>query len=284
MKNKVIRQLVLKQVLPVFYLLFLVSPASAAENFASQLLRAFEDKKAIPHYSLSGEQVSEVSAYKIQFDYVKARQTIDPIVGYKAGLTSTAGQNKFKVSNALSGVLFSSGHLTDLKQVKLSSAGKLMLETELGFVLAKPITQPIDNIATLKQQIESVAAVIELPDVGFVHPKKISGTDLIAANVSAHQFIIGQQLDVQNIDNINQLTTQLRHNDKLIYQGKATDALGDQWQALLWLVNQLVSQGHQLTAGEILITGALGKMVPAQEGKYQADFAQLGQVEFTVVK
>ena len=274
----------LKQVILLFYLLFWVSPAAAEENFSQQLLQAFQSQQAIPHYSQFNQTASEGSAYQVQLQYVQARQNNDAIAGYKAGLTSVTGQKKFKVSGALSGVLFSSGHLTNLKQVKLSTAGKLMLETELGFILAKPITQPINDLPTLQQRVESVAAVIELPDIGFQHPQQISGTDLIAANVSAHQFIIGQTLDINAINNINLLTTHLQHEGQPIYDGKATDALGDQWQALLWLVNQLISQGHQLAAGEILITGALGKMVPAQLGRYQADFGRLGQIEFTVVE
>lgn len=274
----------LKQVIWVFYLLFFVSPANAEENFANQLLQASQNNKAIPHYSNFNPAANETSAYTVQFNYVKARQNNDVIAGYKAGLTSTAGQKKFNVSSALSGVLFSRGHLTNLKQVSLSNAGKLMLETELGFILAESITQPVASVQSLKQRVESVAAVIELPDIGFTRPKQISGIDLIAANVAAHQFIIGQTIDIHRLGNINLLTTHLQHNGQPIYDGKATDALGDQWQALFWLVNQLVDQGHQLAAGEILITGALGKMVPAKVGQYRADFGQLGQIEFTIVE
>ncbi|TQV88422.1 2-keto-4-pentenoate hydratase [Aliikangiella coralliicola] len=277
----VTKQLVLKQVIILFYLLSWVWPA-ASENFPQQLLLAHTQKLAAPHYSLAAAQANESQAYKVQQKYVKLRSGKDPIAGYKAGLTSTAGQQKFNVSQALSGVLFASGHVADPHTVSLKSAGKLMLETELGFILAKPIKQPVKDIVQLKQAFESVVAVVELPDIGFEQPKKITGVDLIAANVASHQFIIGEKKPLNKIVNINQLTTRLSHDNQVQFNGKAIDALGDQWQALLWLTNQLVSQGHQLSAGDLLITGALGKMIPAQPGNYLAEFDQLGQIQFTV--
>ena len=254
----------------------------AQENFADKLLQAHHQHMPMPHYSKVSPSADEPQAYRIQRDYVTLRQKHDPVAGYKAGLTSTAGQAKFNVTQALSGVLFSSGHVNDPAAIRLADAGKLMLETEIGFVLAQPITNPIEELTDLKQAIESVVPVIELPDLNYAMPKSLSGVDLIAANVASHQFLLGNKQPLAEVGDINQISTSLSFNQKLLFSGKATDALGDQWQALKWLVNQLVSQGYQLSAGDLLITGALGKMIPAQAGDYQADFGTLGPVNFSV--
>lgn len=276
------RQLVLKQVIVLFYLLLFLTPVTAAENFAEKLLSAHKQRQPIPHLSQVQASAVPASAYQIQQSYVKLRQVNDPIAGFKAGLTSKAGQKKFAVSQALSGILFSSGHVTDASQIKLSNAGKLMLETEIGFILSADINKPITQVSDLKGKTASLVSVIELPDIGFVSPKQIKGIDLIAANVASHQFVMGTPVSIGDIKDLNQLAVKLSHNGKKVNQGLGSDTLGDQWEALLWLVNQLISQGYQLSAGELLITGALGKMIPAAKGDYQADFGALGKIDFKI--
>lgn len=265
-----------------FYLLLFVSPVIASENFSQQLLSAWQKKQPLPHISEYAPKTTLANAYTIQKNYVELRKATDTISGYKAGLTSINGQKKFNLTNALSGVLFSRGKIPLNKPVSLKSAGKLMLETEIGFILGKSISQPISDPKNLPTFIESVAAVIELPDLGYAKAAQLTGTDLIATNVAAHQYIVGSYTPIQQITDINQIDTSLSHNDQLLFKGKATDALGDQWTALQWLINQLLAQGYQLSEGDLLITGALGKMLAAQTGNYVAQFGPLGQIKFTI--
>ncbi len=289
------KQLVLKQVIIAFYLLFSFSSAFAAENFSTKLMQAYQAKQPMPHISANlsdPSAITEEAAYQVQKAYVSLRQKADPIAGYKAGLTSTAGQKKFKVSQALSGVLFTSGNVADPKKIRLSDAQKLMIETEIGFILSKPITSPIKDKQQLAKFVESVVAVIELPDLGYEQPQKIKGIDLIAANLASHQYIMATPIPLSQLSDINLITTQLSHlpaslngtpeDPQVLLTGQANDALGDQWIALQWLINHLLQQGYQLSAGNLLITGALGKMIPAQLGEYNATFGELGRIQFTL--
>ncbi len=271
----------LKQAILGLFLL-IAFPATADEDFSKQLFEAFTNKQLTPHISLIMPGLSEQSAYKIQKNYVQLRQQQDPVTGYKAGLTSQAGQQKFSVSGSLSGALFASGQIKDGQKISIRNAGKLMLETELGFILSKAISQPVKNPQELTNSIESIAAIVELPDLGYVDLKKLKGIDLIAANLASHQYIIGDKVSIGSIGNINQITTHLSYNGKEIFKGMATDAQGDQWVALHWLVNHLLEQGYQLSAGDLLITGALGKMVAANSGDYLAQFGPLGQINFKI--
>lgn len=273
----------IKQVSVLFYLLFILTPAKGEEIFAERLWQAHQQRQPTPHFSAFQATASETEAYQIQQQYVQLRQVSDPIAGYKAGLTSTAGQRKFGVSQALSAVLFDSGHIAHPQAISLQQAGKLMVETELGFILAKSISQPVTGRAELIQLVESVVAVIELPDLGYQDLGQLNGVDLIAANVASHQYLVGEKLPLSQLDDINQIATTLSFNHHVLFNGKASDALGDQWQALQWLINQLIAQGYQLSAGELLITGALGKMVPAQVGAYRAQFGPLGSLEFRII-
>ena len=59
--------------------------------------------------------------------------------------------------------------------------------------------------------------------------------------------------------------------------------MGDQWQAALWLVNTMVGQGWELEAGQVLLTGALGKMVKASEGECIAHFGVWGTLSVLII-
>jgi len=267
----------------LFYLLLWVSPATADENFIQKLDKATNEKAGRPHISAIKPKINEASAYQIQKQYVDLRTKSEPIAGYKAGLTSKIGQQKFSVQQALSGVLFSSGHQTNLQKISLSGAGKLMIETELGFILSQDIDKKPQSRQELIKQIESIVSVIELPDLAFKSPKAIKGVDLIASNLASHQFAIGEPLSLKQINNINLIETELEHDSKTLFKGKASDALGDQWLALEWLVGHLLESGYKLKAGDLLITGSLGKMVPAETGNYRASFGPLGNIDFQIV-
>ncbi|MGX5172495.1 2-keto-4-pentenoate hydratase [Aliikangiella sp. IMCC44653] len=278
-----IKQLVLKQVIILFYLLFGISSAFAAESFPAKVYHAKQNQRPMPHLSLQNNtiQISEAEAYQLQKSLVELHKN-DSIAGYKAGLTSQQSQQKFNLDHALSGVLLASGNISDPTKIQLKQASQLMIETEIGFILNQPIVQPVKNIAELKTAIEAVAAVIELPDLGYEHASKISALDLIAANLASHQYLMLDPVDINQIKEINSISTHLYYQDKLLFKGQAQDALGDQWQALLWLVNHLLQSGYQLSTGDLLITGALGKMVKAQSGSYHATFDQLGEIKFTI--
>jgi 2-keto-4-pentenoate hydratase len=251
-------------------------------EFVQQAIRAKQLLQPMPHISALKQKTSLNQAYAIQKEVVEAHQTNDVIAGYKAGLTSSQGQAKFKVTAPLSGVLFSSGLIQNNQTIRLDLANKLMLETELGFFVAIPISQPINDITQLKKAFSKVAAVIELPDLGYQQMQAITGVDLVAANLASHQFIIGNRVAVTELNDIDSITTRLSFNQQQLFIGKASDAMEGQWQALLWLVNHLVEQGYELSVGEVLITGALGKMVAAQAGHYIGEFGPLGKIEFTI--
>jgi 2-keto-4-pentenoate hydratase len=111
--------------------------------------------------------------------------------------------------------------------------------------------------------------------------QKLKGPDIIAANIGAAQFIIGKKQKINNLD-LNTLQVTLKRDNETVNHGKGTDALSDQWKAALWLVNTMVKQGWKIKPGDIIITGALGRMIPGKPGKYTANFGSLGTITFKI--
>lgn len=271
----------LKQVLTVAICAVYPSIGIGQVNELVQKLVKAETQQQLPVLTATYPQLDVETAYRIQKEYVKQRLAKDKIAGYKAGLTTEAGQKKFRVDGAVAGVLFESGRLSDKAIISSEQFQRPMLETEIGFIMDLPVREKISDLAVLKKAVRSVVPVIEVPDLSFAELKQVKGVDIIAANVVAKQFIMGvpQAMDKEDL---NTLTVKLFHDSQLINEGQGANALGDQWQALLWLVNQRITQGWSIEPGQLIITGALGKMLPAKRGRYLADYGHLGKITFEV--
>ena len=250
-------------------------------DMAKTLLQAADQNKPIPLISLRSPNVDVDTAYAVQKAYVTRRLMVDRFAGFKAGLTSVAGQKRFGVDAPLAGVLFESGRLTGSPTIDARTFGKLMVETEIGFVIGKTISRPVKDVKTLQGYVHSVMPVIELPDLGFDDMKRLKGVDIIAADVAARQFIIGREQLFQNLD-LNSVVVTLSLNGQAVNTGHGSDAMGNQWQAARWLINTMVNQGWAVEAGHLIITGALGKMLPGKPGHYVADYGAFGKIEFEI--
>lgn len=209
-------------------------------------------------------------AYALQRVSVYQHAISDPIIGYKAGLTSEQGQDAFDVDEPITGALFLSGLSRERGAYILRNYQDLRMEVELGFVLKKPIRQPITK-DQLSEYIIAMMPVVELPNIRFSNPDNITGPSLVTSNVASNEFIIGKPrpYDATIIDNFQ---ASLFKNGVKVNQGKATDAMGSQTDALVWMINRLLTSGYSLEQNHLLITGALGTMLRAEKGQYEAHF------------
>lgn len=218
----------------------------------------------------SEEEKLMQDAYSLQRVSVLQHAINDPIVGYKAGLTSEQGQQAFKVDEPLVGALFASGFSRSRGAYLLGNYHDLRLEVELGFILSKPITQPI-TVDELPQYIKAMVPIVELPNLRFARKEEITAVTLVTSNVASNHFIMGNTLPF-DMEYVNDFQATLLKNGEPITQGKATDAMGDQKEALVWMINKLLSVNYPINKDNLLITGALGTMLPAQKGQYEARF------------
>ena len=235
------------------------------------------DKQPSP---VEGSSFDSPTEAHYQKQFLQVNNAHQSIIGYKAGLTSKAGQSKFNVNEPIAGVLFEKGLSHHREVYLLNQHSRLMLETEIGFILSKPVHQEV-SLDDVHRYVKSVVPVIELPDLNYPQLDKLTGLELIATNVASNKVLIGHPKALSDI-NINTIETHLTKNGITINKGAATDALGDQLIALQWLINRLIKTGYQPQAGELLITGALGKMVAAEPGQYDADFGELGTLAFSI--
>ncbi|MCA1959628.1 MAG: hypothetical protein LDL33_02445 [Desulfomonile sp.] len=244
-----------------------------------------EARKAVKEFPLPSAQVpdlTEAKAYAFQGKLVKALVAKgDVISGYKAGLTSVEGQKRFGVSGAILGPLYKAGELGPDAVVEKKAFVRPFIENEVGFVIGEKISAPVKDEAALKKMVKEVFPAVELPDLRYSDMKNLKGTDIIADGVGSSKYIVGKRMPADKVD-VNQVKVTMTLDGAPFNEGKAEDAMGDQWKALLWLVNGVIEKGYTIEPGYVFITGALGKMLPAKEGKYEGNYGPLGTLSFTI--
>ena len=250
-------------------------------EMADLMLQAFDARKPFPNVSQIEPTLDIKVAFEVQKAYNQKLLARDRIAGFKGGLTTEAAQKTFGVNHPVPGVLFVSGLREGSPVIQTSDFNTLMLETEVAFVIGEPISGTVKDVAGLQKKIRGAMPSIELPNLALADMKNIKAVDIIASNVTAKQFIVGTEKKLEGMDP-NQVQVVLTHNGQVVNQGKGTDALGDQWKAALWLVNIMVEQGYRIEPGHILMTGALGRMIPGKPGSYVADFGTLGKISFEI--
>lgn len=241
----------------------------SAEQWISKLVDSKNNHQPIPNLSQAGV-TDMASAYRLQTAFVRSYQSKDDIVGFKASLTTQEMQKLFGIHRPLFGVLFKSGDLSQNPTLSLSATHRLEIETELAFIIKKPIYKTVHSVSDLKKHVGAVVPVLEIPDVGF-ECNPMNAIDMVAGNTGSYCFLIKRDVNWINKP-LNNVAVTLFHNDEIVNQGEANDALGDQWEALRWLVNQVVAEGWTIKEGHVLMTGALGQAVSAKPGKYVARY------------
>jgi 2-keto-4-pentenoate hydratase len=215
-------------------------------------------------------------AYAFQESF--AARFEDELVGYKLGLTWGTG---FNATEPVYGRLFSSMLRENKGSIYLSDFVKPMLELEISYIFGNDVSYPV-TLEDLQAAVAKVAPAVELPDLLFKDLSDLDWKDLIALDVAPRRVIIGEVMDPDEVD-VNTITVEAKYKGQIVAQGVATNNMwGDQWSALLFLVEKLHLHGYQIKAGDFVITGALNSLTFIERGDYKVDYGELGMIKFKV--
>jgi 2-keto-4-pentenoate hydratase len=220
------------------------------------------------------------AAYAVQSRLTADRVAAgERVVGRKVGLTNPAVQAQLNVSQPDFGILLADMACAEDEPVDIQRLLQPKIEAEIAFVLAQdldqaePISAP-DVVAATR----GVRAALEIVD-SRVADWDITIVDTIADNASSGLFVLGRdERPLSDLD-LAEVSMTLRHGDEFVSAGTGADCLGSPIIAVAWLANTARDYGMPLRAGEIILSGALGPMVPVLPGAtYTADLAGLGTV------
>lgn len=229
------------------------------------------------------------AAYAAQKINTKRRMAQgEKVLGKKIGLTSFAVMEQLGVDQPDYGILFDTMQVKDGK-LAYAELVQPKAEAEIAFVLGDDLEEDF-NITDLIEAIEYATVSIEI--VGSrVADWNIKITDTIADNASASHYILGKSKvslhgdisENQSIDLENCKMT-LTKNGVLASEGNGKACMDNPLNAALWLARIMQKQGNPLRKGEVLLSGALGPMVPISQGDtFVATIEGLGSVSLQII-
>ncbi|MBM3824491.1 MAG: hypothetical protein FJ404_16665 [Verrucomicrobia bacterium] len=223
-------------------------------------------------------------AYRVQSRVVQERGRHAPIAGYKGAAVTASAQQSLGIDRPLTGVLFKPGWLEiGDSRIRVESIPKaaFVVETELGYVLGTDLAFEILHEQQARDMVSSIVPVIELPRSAPPGMARPGGYDLVAGNIGSDRFITGKPFPIAGFDP-NRLSVVLRKDGATLHEANGGDVQGGQWRNLMSILNTLVRQGHTLKAGQIILSGALGKIHPGEPGRYEALYGDQHRIEFEV--
>jgi 2-oxopent-4-enoate/cis-2-oxohex-4-enoate hydratase len=205
-------------------------------------------------------------AYAIQQRMMKRRLDAgERVIGKKIGVTSQAVMAMLGVNQPDFGWLTDGMVYNEGQAIPASTLIQPKAEGEIAFVLKKTLKGPGVTAADVLAATDGVMACFEIVD-SRIQDWKIRIADTVADNASCGVFVLGDRLvNVRDVDLVT-CGMVLEKNGDIAATGAGAASMNHPANAVAWLANTLGQRGIALEAGEVVLSGSLGIMVPVQAG------------------
>lgn len=222
------------------------------------------------------------AAYAVQALLTRAaEQSGRRVVGRKVGLTSVAVQKQLGVDQPDYGMLFDDMGYGDGQEVALSRLIQPKVEAEIAFVFERDLDVEQPTLGHVLNALGYVLPAIEIVD-SRVRDWKISIFDTIADNASSGLYVLGGTPKKIDAFDLRLCGMSLEKAGEPVSVGCGAACLGNPLNAVLWLARTAARTGRPLRAGDVVLSGALGPMVPVAAGDvFEARISGLGRVAAT---
>jgi len=269
MKTFTIRMTLTALVAVAVCIAFSAIPNAIADDKATQFADHFLKKTPVP--DVAGGITLEW-AMKIQADYVALiSKEYGPPIGYKAGLTNVAVQEKFGVSHPLRGTLLEKMLFKTGVELEASFGVRPFHEGDLILRVGDESINQAQSIEDVIKYVDAAIPFIELPDIIFSKQVKINGPALAAINVGARYGVMGEPVPIEAtatwIERLKNFKLQvLDENGNVLAEGTGSNLLDHPLNVVLWLRNSMLAEGKSLKKGDLLSLGTITNLMPAKAG------------------
>lgn len=188
-------------------------------------------------------------------------------IGYKAGLTSKAAQDRFGVHEPVRDVMLAGMMRESGARMPAAYGAVPRYEADLVAVVGDPA---INKATTPKQVLAHVSAIrpfIELPDLVVKAPKTLNAAKIVAINVGARYGVLGAAIPVRQteafLDALGTMTVTVTDQDGAqIATAPGKAILGHPLNAVLWLRDS----GVAFKAGDVISLGSFGPPLVPKPG------------------
>ena len=236
------------------------------DQLGDELYQALVKREVLEPLTNRVDDITIEDAYQIQQRMLSRRiDAGEAVIGKKIGVTSKAVQNMLGVHQPDFGWLTDGMVYNEGESIPIDTLIQPKAEGEIAFVLKHDIQGPGVTAADVLRATEGVMACFEIVD-SRIRDWKIKIQDTVADNASCGVFVLGSALvDPREVDLVT-CGMVLEKNGEVAVTGAGAATLSSPVNAVVWLINMLGSLGIGLKAGEVVLSGALGAMVPVAAG------------------
>ncbi len=267
-----------------------LSPESTDEDITQHMLRVLDNQTTSSELTEHFPDLDRVRAYNIQRARLAHREQTEARVGWKIGWSNQPDPS-VAIDPAFGHIMVSDVLDPEL-EVSLDRLidGKIALEAEIVFWLDKDLPGPSVTREDVIDATVEVAGAIEL-----VEPRVAAfGSDDpywpnrhnhgIADNIWHSGVMFGStRVSLDEIDFATETVT-VAVNDDPILEGSMSWTMGrDPIEGVVWLANEMLKYGFQLSAGDFVITGAVvyrGSLLPGDRATLA--YSSLGTIRMTI--
>jgi 2-keto-4-pentenoate hydratase len=202
-------------------------------------------------------------------------------IGWKLGATSPAGQAIMGVKEPACGFLLPAQYVSGA-EVSVGDAISLCAEAEVAFRIRAKLAGPGVTAETAMHAVESAIPALELLD--FIFSGKPRAGDFIASSIIPKAIVLGSPVTSFEGLDLAREGVVYEHNGNVVGTYTTAEVMGNPLNALAWLANHLATRGMALEAGDVVMSGAISKMLRPKAGDtICARFNRLGSVSINVV-
>ena len=236
------------------------------EKLGDTLYDALVARQPIPPLTASHPEMSIEDAYHVQQRLIARRlDKGERVIGKKIGVTSKAVMNMLGVHQPDFGYLLDGMVYNEGESIAADELIQPKAEGEIAFLLKKDLQGPGVTATDVLAATEGVMACFEIVD-SRIQDWKIKIQDTVADNASCGVFVLGDQLvDIADLD-LALCGMVLEKNGEIVVTGAGAATMNHPVNAMVWLANTLGKLGIALKAGDIVLSGAMGAMVPVVKG------------------
>ncbi|KVH40872.1 2-keto-4-pentenoate hydratase [Burkholderia cepacia] len=195
------------------------------------------------------------------------------VVGKKIGLTSVAVQQQLRVDQPDFGVLFDDMEYLDGDEVPLSRLMQPKIEAEVAFVVGRDIADEAPSYGQVLSALAYALPALEIVD-SAISDWRIALEDTVADNASCGLYVLGTQPVSLGGISLREVGMLMSRDGTTVSTGSGAACLGHPLRAVYWLARMMTQRGQILREGDVILSGALGPMVPISTG--DAIHAQIG--------
>lgn len=255
------------------------------DELAHRLDACWEDHRTVEPLSETDGLTTPEVAYAVQRRWTEIREARgERVIGRKIGLTSSAMRQQMGVSEPDYGDLWASRWFPARAGRSIMPAEVFLqprAEGELAFLLGRPLVEMPVTALDVLAATDAVAVAVEVVD-SRITDWRIQLVDTIADNSSYGALTLGPWDRALVHEDLRTVGMYIRYNGRPVVAAVGAEALGHPARSVAWLANKLGSLGVPLRAGDIVLSGSLGRSMPVRRGDV-VDVDAHGQPGLSVV-